>query len=147
MVGGIGGPAADMDDLVFGEGQGRGVGAPPEDERVVVVGHFEVVGVGIVALELHRHLHRLAAADPHRPLDGESLAGAREAFPERPELRRECPGGIAGRIDGRRLLAADLSDPDGARQASGQKKRRAGRAGGDHGNLLGAGSGAGSGAD
>ena len=73
-------------------------------------------------------------------MSGESLAGARKAFPQRPQIGRERSGGIPRRIDGRRLFAAERRDPDGARQAcgqgSGQEKRRAGRAGDDHENLL-----------
>ena len=148
MVGRIGRPPADVDDLVFGEGERRGIGAPPEHQGVIVVRHFQVVGVGVEALELDRHLHRLAAAaDRHRPFNGEGLAGTGEAFPQRPQIGGERPGGIPRRIDGRRLFGADRSDPEGTRQAggqgTGQEKRHAGRAGGDHENLLGGTSGAG----
>jgi cytochrome P450 len=61
------------------------------------------------------------------------------------QIGGEGPGGIPRRIDRRRLFGADRSDPDRTRQAcsqgSGQEKRHAGRAGGDHENLLRASSG------
>ena len=148
MVGRIGCAAADVDDLVFGESERRGIGPAAQHQRVVVVRHFEVIGVGIEALELDRHLHRLAAAaDPHRPLDGEGLPGTGEAFPQRPQIGGQRPGWIPRRIDGWRLFGADRSDPGRTRQAGGQglgqEAREAGRAGGDHENLLRASSGAG----
>ena len=62
MVGRIARAAADVDDLVFGEGKRRGIGAAPQHQSVIVVRQLEVVGVGIEALELDCHLHRLAAA-------------------------------------------------------------------------------------
>ena len=149
MVGRIGCPPADVGDLVFGEGERRGIGAAPQHQRVVVVRHFEVVGVGVEALELDCHLHRLAAAaDRHRPFDSEGLAGAGEAFPQRPEVGGERPRGISRRIDGRRLIGADGGEEPGSGQTcghrEGQEAREAGRAGGDHENLLRASSGAGS---
>ena len=36
MVGRVGLAAADVDDLVFGEGQGGGVGPAPQHQRVIV---------------------------------------------------------------------------------------------------------------
>ena len=61
MVSRVGLPPTDVDDLVFGEGQGRGSGAAAQQQRVVVVGQFEVVGVGVVALESHADCQRSAA--------------------------------------------------------------------------------------